>query len=219
MHPSDSASARRHMVDSQLAPNKVTDARIKAAMGAVPRERFVPKAYTGVAYMDEDIPCAPGRFLMEPMVFARLLQAAEIGAQELVLDVGCGTGYSVAVLARLAGTVVGLESDKTLSARAGTLLSELGVDNAAVVQGGLEAGLPDQGPFNVILLEGAIEREPDRLLAQLAEGGRLLAVMRGYGVGKAMLWLRQRGRVLSRVLFDASVPRLPGFAAARGFVF
>ena len=172
------AEARRHMVASQLRPNKVTDDRLTDAMEAVPRELFVPKALRGVAYLDEDIEIAEGRHLMEPMVLARLLQAAGVRADDIVLDVGCASGYSTAVIARLAGTVVGVESDAELAARATGLLTDLEVDNAAVVEGAFDAGLPDQGPYDIIVLNGAVPDVPAALLDQLADGGRLLAVVR-----------------------------------------
>src|SRR5690606_14885102 len=132
----DFAAARLNMVESQVRVNAVTDGRLIDAIAAVPRERFVPMSRQGIAYMDEDVKIADGnppRFLMEPRVFAKLAQLAAIGPDDLVLDIGCGTGYSTAVLARLAGTVVALESDEDLAARAGATLSDLGVDNAVVV--------------------------------------------------------------------------------------
>jgi protein-L-isoaspartate(D-aspartate) O-methyltransferase len=223
MQSSDLAfeAARRHMVESQLMPNKVNEPTVLAAVAGVPRELFVPQALRGVAYMDEDIDIAPGRFLMEPMVFARLLQEAAIDRADLVLDVGCGSGYSTAVLAKLASTVVGLESDASLAQQATAALARLGIDNAAVVQGALEAGLPAQGPFDVILVEGAMGQVPDALTAQLADGGRLLGVVNSGGpVGHAVLLRKVGGLIARRVLFDAGIRRLPGFEAPKpGFVF
>lgn len=213
------AAARRHMVASQLLPNQVTDARVIAAMGAVPRERFVPAAYRGVAYVDEDIAVAPGRYLMEPMVLAKLLQATEIQPTDVILDVGCATGYSAAVLARLGNTVVGLECMSDLARQATETLSALGIDNAAVVEGDLAKGLPGQGPFDAILFQGAVEVMPDAILGQLAPSGRLVAVVRERGVGRATLWRRLDDGIARRTLFDAAVPLLPGFARAPQFVF
>jgi protein-L-isoaspartate(D-aspartate) O-methyltransferase len=213
------AAARRHMVASQLLPNKVVDPRVIAAMSAVPRELFVPPSYRAVAYLDEDIPLAPGRYLMEPMLLARLLQAAEIEGQELVLVVGCASGYAAAVLSRLANTVVALESDAALVAQAQALLGQLGVDNVAVVRDQLAAGLADQAPYDVILIDGAVERVPDALTAQLAEGGRLIAVLREAAIGQATLLKRSGGLIARRTLFDAATPHLPGFAVESGFVF
>ena len=212
--------ARRHMVASQLRPNKVTDDRLAQAMEQVPREMFVPKSLRGVAYLDEDIEIADGRYLMEPMVLARLLQAAEVRADDIVLDVGCGSGYSTAVIARLAGTVVGVESDSALAARATDLLTDLEVDNAAVVEGAFDAGLPDQGPYDIILLNGAVPAAPAALLDQLAEGGRLVAVIRSdQPTGLAIRFSRHGDGVSRKVLFDATCPPLPGFEMPTGFVF
>jgi len=214
----DYTVARQNMVLSQLEPNRVTDQAVTAAMGAVPRERFVPPALAGVAYVDEDIEVAPGRFLIEPMVLGRLLQEARVQQRDAVLDIGGATGYSAAVLARLASTVVLLEEDAGLAARASQTFAALAVD-VAVVTGPLAAGRPDQGPYDVILLNGSVPAVPPTLLDLLAEGGRLLAVVGQAPACRAMQYIRRSGRVVSRVLFDAAVPPLPGFAAPRGFKF
>ncbi|MSO64929.1 MAG: protein-L-isoaspartate O-methyltransferase [Alphaproteobacteria bacterium] len=215
----DFAAARQNMVLSQLAPSRVTEKSILRAMGAIPRERFVPKSAAAAAYVDEDVRIAPRRYLMEPVVFARLLQEAAIAKSDIVLDVGCGSGYSTAVLAQLAGTVVALESDEELANKAVATLAELGVVNAAVIVGDLAAGRSDQGPYDVILLNGAVSQVPAKLLGQLAEGGRLLAVV-GEGLSaKATLYLRRAGVVGARPLFDAAVPPLPSLAVRPQFVF
>ncbi len=216
----DFAQARSNMIDSQLRTNKVTDTGVLDAFAAVPRERFLPEARAGVAYIDEDLEVAPGRYLMEPMVLARLLQAARIEATDMVLDVGCTTGYSSAVLARLADTVVALESDPALCERANQTLQDLGIDNAVVVTADLTAGYEKQAPYDVILLGGAVAELPEAILSQLAEGGRLVSVMASQAhLGQAVLVRRNAGQASRRVLFDAAVRELPGFAAAPGFVF
>ncbi len=216
----DYAVARLNMIEGQIRPNKVTDGRVLAAMAEVPRERFVPKKLQGAAYVDEDLAVAPRRYLMEPAVFARLLQAAAIAPTDLVLDIGCATGYSTAVLARLAATVVAVESDRGLAKTAVALLAELDADNAVVVEGELKAGYAKQAPYDAIVLGGAVEQVPPAITDQLAEGGRLAAVVAdGSSVGVGVLMLRARGALLRRVLFDAAVPPLPGFKAERGFVF
>lgn len=212
-------AARKAMVDSQLRPNRLTDDRIANAMMSLPREQFLPKALSGVAYVDEDIPLGKGRYMMEPMVLGRLLQVAEIGPNDTILHVGCGTGYASAVMAMLAGTVVALESDEDLVARATDLLSEQQVANTAVVTGDLAAGLADQGPYDLVLIEGAVAEVPQALIDQIAEGGRLLAVVRGDGVGVATLYRRENGVVGHRELFDAATPILPGFEPRKSFVF
>jgi len=217
---SDYAAVRHAMVESQLRTNEVSEPRLVAAMEAVPREAFVPVPLRGIAYVDEDIEVVPGRFLIEPRVLALLLQAAQLGPADVVLDVGCLTGYSTTLLARLADTVVGLESDADLAHRADQLMSTLGVDNAAVVIGPLAKGYTKQAPYDVILLGGAVPDVPDRLTDQLAEGGRLLTILRSPGgVGHAALMLRRHGQVSTRVLFDAAVPAMPGFESAPRFVF
>lgn len=216
---SDFAAARDHMIEGQIKPNQTTAPNVIAALRAVPRERFVPRHLAAVAYVDEDIAVAPNRYLLEPMVFARLVQALAPTAAELALDVGCATGYSTAVLAHLAGAVVGLEEDETLAATANQLLTDLQCDNASVARGRLAAGCPSQGPFDVILINGAIEELPAALADQLKEGGRLAAVIRDKGVGKAALFLKTDGVLGRRDLFDAAVPLLPGFAAPKKFVF
>ncbi len=216
----DYAAARLNMVENQIRPNRVTDPRVLEAMSEVPRERFVPKKLMGIAYVDEDLAVAPGRHLMEPLVFARLLQAAAITPSDLVLDVGSATGYSTAVLARLAAAVVAVECDSELVKGAGALLAELDADNAVVVEGPLEAGYPKQAPYDVIVMGGAVEEMPREIADQLADGGRLVAVVNnGSPVGKVELVLRLRGALSRRVLFDAAVPPLPGFKVAHGFVF
>ncbi len=216
----DYAAARVNMIESQIRPNRVTDGRILAAMAEVPRERFVPRKLQGTAYVDQGLAVAPGRYLMEPAVFARLLQAAAIEPDDVVLDIGCATGYSTAVLARLAATVVAVESDPELVKAAGDLLADLDADNAAVVQGALEKGYARQAPYDAIVLGGAIDEVPPMIADQLAEGGRLVAVVTGgSSAGVGVLILRARGALSRRILFDASVPPLPGFAVERGFVF
>jgi protein-L-isoaspartate(D-aspartate) O-methyltransferase len=215
----DFAAARRNMVDRQLRTNKVFDEAVLEALGQVPREAFVPQGLRSAAYVDEDVAVGKGRFLIEPMVFARLLQAAEIQRTDLVLDLGCGPGYSTAVLSRLANMVVALECDRGLAQRTADALTNLRIDNAVVVEGLLERGWAAQAPYNVILLGGAAARIPEAVLNQLAEGGRLAGVETRGGIGRAMLYLRHRGVISGRPLFDAAVPILPGLAVEPHFVF
>ncbi len=213
--------ARLNMVESQIRTNKVTDPGIILAFESLPRERFVPADKRGIAYIDEDLPIGRGRYLMEPMVLARLLQAARPGPEDIMLDVGCGSGYSTAVMARLGATVVGLESEESLAAQANELLSELGIDNALVVKGELTAGYAKQAPYDVILIDGSVDYVPEALFEQLADGGRLVTVLRSPdgGLGQATLYRHDDGVVAHRALFDAATPLLPGFEKKRGFVF
>lgn len=212
-------AARRSMIDSQLRPNKVTDQALLDAVAVIPREEYVPPAYRGVAYVDEDIPIGKQRYLLEPMVLARLIQAAAPTKDDLVLDVGSATGYGAAILARLAGEVVGLDCDGALADRANANLSALGVRNALVLQGPLEQGVPRRGPFAAVIIEGLGDFVPQMLKDQLAEGGRLVAIVRDRGVGRAMLYTRAASVMSARALFDASVAPLPGLQREAGFVF
>jgi protein-L-isoaspartate(D-aspartate) O-methyltransferase len=215
----DYTAARRNMVESQLRPNKVTNPALIEALASVPRELFVPESLRGVAYVDEDVPLGSGRFLMEPMILGRLLELAAVRPSDAALVVGAASGYSAAVLAGLANSVVALESDHELAPRAAQTLRTLGLSNVAVVEGPLAEGVPRQAPFDVILFDGTVDRVPPAILDQLAEGGRLVAVVKTPGIGRAMLMTRQAGIVASRIAFDAAVPGLPGFEPAPAFVF
>lgn len=213
------ALARSNMINSQIRPNGVKDHRVVEAMETVPRELFMPKAMRGAAYVDEDMEIAPGRFILEPLVLARLLQAAQISADDIVLEIGCATGYATAVLARLADTVVALEQDQELAERATRNMTSLEVANAAIVTGDLISGYPDEGPYDVILLGGSVEELPKGITDQLAEGGRLVVIEKLGNVGKAILCSRNGGNLGRRQLFDAAVPLLPGFAKGADFTF
>ena len=214
------AVARRKMVENQVRANKVTDAALLDAIEALPRERFVPAGKAGIAYVDEDLEIAPGRYLIEPMVLARLIQALSIGPGEMVLDVACATGYSTALLGRIAGTVVAVEEDEGLLARANELLNELAVDNAVAVGGRHAEGYAKQAPYDAILVNGAMAAVPQALFDQLGEGGRLAVVVKnGPGLGRATLYSKVGGLIGSRILFDAGTPVLPGFAPAPAFEF
>lgn len=216
----DYAAARHNMVEGQIKPNRVTDPALIDALATVPREIFVPKAARGVAYVDEDIRLGSGRYLMEPRVFGRLLNEAAITRDDVVLDVGCGTGYSTAVLARLANTVVAVESDPDLARQASARLGTLGVDNAVVIEAPLSQGYPKQAPYPVIVINGAVAAVPEAVLGQLAEGGRLVTVIkRGGQMGCATLFQRIAGVISRRELFNAGTPLLPGFEPQPVFEF
>ncbi len=216
---SDLANARQHMIDGQLRPNEMNNERVIAAIASVNREKFVPKSLSGVAYLDDDIPVAPGRYLMEPMIFSRLIDAAHVKATDLVLDVGCATGYSTAVLGRLAEAVVALEEDESLAAMATEILSREACDNVAVVTAPLVDGLAAQGPYDLIFINGMVDQIPDALIDQIAEGGRLVCVLNDNGVGKATYVTTENGIVGKRVLFDAFVPALDSFRRKPEFTF
>jgi protein-L-isoaspartate(D-aspartate) O-methyltransferase len=216
----DFAQCRRNMLDSQLRPNKVTDERVLAAMLAVPREEFVAENLRGVAYVDEDIPLGEGRVLIEPMVLARLLQTAEIGPDDVVLDIGAGTGYTAAVCAKIAATVVSIESNPRLAAESNRILAGLGIDNVVNVEAPLAMGYSEQAPYDVIMFSGGVAKIPDAIIAQLADGGRLCAVVAPPGaVPTAQLVMNCGGTPATRKIFDGSVPYLPGFEPEPSFVF
>jgi protein-L-isoaspartate(D-aspartate) O-methyltransferase len=215
----DYVQQRMNMVDAQVRTNDVTDPRIHAAMREVARERFVPAARRAMAYADAVVEVAPQRFLLDPRTFAKLLQLVEIQTTDAVLDVGCATGYSSAILARLAKSVVALDQDADLVRAAVEALASVGAANATVVQGQMAGGFKDRAPYNVIFVNGGIQERPDALLAQLAEGGRLAAIRQIGAQGHAELYVKQRGGAGVRADFDASVPLLAGFKKAVGFVF
>lgn len=215
----DFRQQRVKMVDGQVRTNDVTDIPIISAMLSVPREAFVPEHRRPLAYIDEDIEVAPGRFLMPASPFARLVQLVAPRPGDRVLDVGCGTGYSSAVLSRIAGSVVALESDGALAARAAATLSAEGFDNVSVIEGPLAAGHAAQAPYDVILVEGAVDLVPQALLDQLAEGGRLVAVVGRGNAGRATLHLREGGLMSPRRAFNAAVKPLAEFARAEEFEF
>jgi protein-L-isoaspartate(D-aspartate) O-methyltransferase len=215
----DFASERRHMVDGQIRPNDVTDLRVITAMLEVPRELFVPLAASALAYLDRDLTAGEdgSRRLLKPMVLAKLLNAADIDASDRVLDVGCAGGYAAALLARIAGQVVALEQDAGLAKAAKAALSAL--PNVSVVTGPLAAGWPQGAPYDLILLEGATEIEPQAFCSQLKDGGRLLCILGSPPGAKAMLYRRSGAELAGRAIFDAAATLLPGFTKAPAFAF
>lgn len=215
----DFNAARKNMVDCQIRTNKVVDETILLAMETVPRERFVPDHLQSLAYIDEDLGIAPDRYLMEPLVLARLLQEIGVLPSDVVLVIGSGAGYAAALLARMAATVFAQESDPDLSARAAGLFAELALDNVVPVDGPLPAGCPEHAPFNVILIEGAVDSIPDAITGQLADGGRLVTVVQDGRIGRATVVTSRAGHISRRTVFDASVPPLADFRAPAGFVF
>jgi protein-L-isoaspartate(D-aspartate) O-methyltransferase len=210
---------RNNMVDTQIVANGVTDERLIQAFRDVPRERFVPSANRPIAYAEAEAGIVHGRSLLAPRTFAKLLQLADIKPSDSVLDVGCATGYSTAILARTAQRVVGLEQDADLVRIAVETLHDCGVANATVAQGSLVEGYRAAAPYDVIVLEGAFEQTPERLLSQLADGGRLVGVARKGAQGHAIVYLKEPKRVGRSIGFDASAPLLAGFGQPAGFVF
>jgi protein-L-isoaspartate(D-aspartate) O-methyltransferase len=215
----DAAEARRHMVDGQIRTADVTNPRLIAAMETVPRELFVTPPLATQAYRDGDIGLGKGRALLRPMVLAKLIQGAVLRTGEHVLDVGCGTGYSSAVLSHMGATVVALEEDAELARRAEAALAAAGAHEVVLARGPLSAGWPAAAPYDFILLGGAIEIAPKALGQQLKPSGRLAAIFGTGPAAKAMIYHVIEGQLVGRPIFDAAAPLLPGFAAPPAFVF
>ena len=219
----DAAAARRLMVDGQIRTADVTNPNLIAAMQTIPREQFVPAAMADQAYRDGDVSLGQGRALLRPIVLGKLIQGADVRPGDQVLVIGCGTGYSAAVLAHMGAAVVALEEDADLARRAeialaGTLAG-MGAAQVTVVRGPLTAGWPAAAPYDLILVDGAIEVAPDALGCQLKPNGRLAAVFGRGPATKAMIYRPIEGHLVGRPLFDAAAPLLPGFAAPPAFVF
>lgn len=217
----DFALARHYMVECQVRTNRVTDEAVIDAMEDLPRQDFLPDALKLQAYIDEDITVAKGRIMMEPMVLARLAQAARIEETDLCLVVGSATGYEAAVVSKMGSAVVALESDAMLSGGSKAALESLGANTVSVLQGDLTKGHPGQGPYDVILINGAVGDLPEALTEQLSEGGRLVYVKapQAKGCGKAVLVTKENGVLTEMEIFDANIPSLPEFAAAPKFTF
>jgi protein-L-isoaspartate(D-aspartate) O-methyltransferase len=217
------STARQKMVDGQVRPSDVTDSRIIDAMLAVPREAFVPQSQRALAYLDLDLDISEGgaakRFLIKPLVTAKMLQAAAIRQTDKVLVAGCATGYTAAVVARLAGQVIAIESDPAQVAKAGEVLGQLGLANVTFRAAAAAEGDPANAPYDVIILDGATEITPERLYGQLGDGGRLVGVFAMTRPQRAMIVTRSHHDFGNRALFDAAVPVLPGLERLPAFVF
>jgi len=211
------AQARTNMVDSQLRPNGITDARILDAMALVAREDFVGSEQQSLAYMDGDVALKEAsngpRFLIEPMAFARMLQAAEVQPNDRVLDIGTATGYGAAVLSHLVAQIVAVDSDALLAAAAKRNLTAS--SNVTVVEGELSAGVPSAGLFDTIVIEGRIEEVPNQLFAQVKDGGRVVAVVGSAKMAKCFVYKISGQTHTRRPVFDVSVAALPGFGKVK----
>ena len=214
----DFTQQRTTMVDTQIRPSDVTKFTVIEAMLAVPREAFVPNEKREAAYAGGNLDLGNGRVMLEPRSLAKLLDALDIQRDELVLHVGCGLGYGAAVMARMAEFVVALEEDAEMAQEAESILSEERVDNVAVVTGPLAEGDAKHGPYDVILIEGAIEHLPDALADQLKDGGRIGCLFAEGMLGVARIGYKLDGRIAWRFLFNAGAPVMPGFEARRAFV-
>ncbi|MGO4917075.1 protein-L-isoaspartate O-methyltransferase family protein [Pseudogemmobacter sp. W21_MBD1_M6] len=214
----DYQNRRTVMVDTQVRPSDVTKFPIIEAMLAVPREAYVPAAKREAAYVGENIALGRNRVLLEPRTLAKMLDALDIQPDELVLDLGCAYGYSTAVIARLAQAVVAVEEDEGMAADAQQTLSENAVDNAAVMQGAMTAGNAKNGPYDVIVVQGAVEQVPQALLDQLKDGGRIGCIFMEGALGICRIGYKIDGNVTWRFAFNASAPVVPGFERERAFV-
>lgn len=215
----DFEAARTKMVENQIRTTDVTSHSVLRAFYNVPRETFVPEKSRALAYIDNDIQIANGRYLMEASPLAKLLQLAKVTKDDVVLEIGCGTGYATAILSHIAGTVVAIESDTELSTTATANLAALGCDNAAVVTGELEKGYSAEAPYDLIFINGSVEEVPEALFSQLRDGGRLVAVL-GYGnASTARVFLKEHGVISEASHFNTSVKPLPGFRKSKEFVF
>lgn len=214
----DFAAARETMLDSQIRTNDVTDHDIQAAFRAVPRECFVPKAKTALAYSDVHIDLGEGRYMLRPRDFAKMLDAADIASTDVVLNIGCGRGYSVAVLSQLAETVVALEQSEDAVNRATELLDRCGTTNAAVVRGDFRAGAPEHGPFDVIFVGGSVASVPQTWFDQLANNGRLIVAVNDGPISRVKVFKKSNDKVGDSTAFDASIPALSGFEYKQTFV-
>ncbi|MBM7069424.1 protein-L-isoaspartate O-methyltransferase [Actibacterium sp. 188UL27-1] len=209
---------RRNMVDTQIRPSDVTKFPIIEAMLTVPRERFVPGGQEEAAYVGENLALAPGRVVLEPRTLAKMLDSLDIQVGEVVLDVGAGLGYSTAILARLADAVVAVEDDGDMAGTAQDVLLSINADNVAVIEAPLTEGAPKHGPYDAIIVEGAVQHVPDALLDQLKDGGRIAALFSEGSLGVVKIGYKTDGSVSWRFAFNAGAPILPGFEAPRRFV-
>ena len=214
----DYGAMRAKMIDGQVLPNRIVDRNLLMAMSEVPRERFVGADQKAFAYSDKNIEIGQGRYLIEPRVFAGMVEGLSPGSDDMVLDIGCGSGYGIVILAKLCNTVVGIDCDEVLLESASALLNSLEVDNAVTTLGPLNNGYPNEAPYDLILMEGSVPCVPQVILNQLVDGGRLAVVIRrGPGLYEANLVTRIGENFGRRILFNGAAPELPGFDRMRGF--
>lgn len=215
----DHDKARRNMVDCQIRTSDVTNLDVLDAFLSVPREQFVPQELLQFAYLDEELALMDGRFLIAGVPLARLIQAASIQPSDSVLDVGCATGYSTAIISRLAKQVTGLECSPALASAARAALAATGCTNVVVVEGPLESGYAANAPYDVVFIGGSVARLPEALAGQLKNGGRLVVVEGTGNAAVARIYVNDDGVVSGRRLFNCSIPMLPGFERKPEFVF
>jgi len=216
--------ARHNMVEHQIRPNRVNDAHIVDAMADLPRERFVPESAAGIAYSDKEIFLGEDRYLMAPMLLANLLQEARITRDHIVLNIGCGSGYSTAVLAKISRAVIGIEVSSLLADKASTLMVDLGIDNALIVENRLVDGYAKQAPYDVIVFDGAIEQVPKKIIGQLVDGGRIVSVIGdpstlGISMDRVVVMSKYGDLISNSAKFEATTPYLLDFNKEKTFEF
>ena len=215
----DFSAARDAMVESQIRTSDVTDLAVLAAFRSTAREAFVPTARKALAYADCHIETDEGRVMLAPRDLAKMIQAADIDPADVILDLACGRGYSTAILAQLADTVIGLETEEAAVTRATELLVDADISNAAVDQGYLKSGAAEHGPFNIIFIGAAIPAVHQPWFSQLANGGRVVCIIQNGPIGRVTVFTKSGDAVGQKVVFDASAPYLPGFELEKAFVF
>ena len=213
--------ARKNMVENQIRANKVTSLNVINAFLDVPREKFVPDALQEISYVDEDIKLSRNRFMMKPMILARLFQSLNLKGNENILHVGSNSGYGSAILSRMCSSVISLESDKKLFETSIHTFSNMGFDNVVPLHGSMENGVEKEAPFDIIFIEGSIETEPKSLFGQLNENGKLIAIIRpaNIKIGKAKLFFKISNEIGLENLFDAQVSKLSIFKSKTKFSF
>ncbi len=218
----DFSQARTNMVDGQIHTAGVVDPRILQAFETIPRELFVPEKSQSIAYTDEDIEIGQGRFLLEPITHAKMIQAVQPKKSDIVLDIGIGAGYSSAILSPMVTTIIALETNKRQIDKASRLWNKIGACNIALIEGKLENGVPDQAPYSLIVINGAVSEVPETVLNQMETNGRLITIVKkpGQPIGRATLFMKSKsGTISSKPLFDAAVPFLKGFEPKPQFEF
>lgn len=215
----DFSDARSNMLEGQVRTNDVSDKALQSVLSDIPREDFVDKSMQNVAYTDQHIEIGEGRYLMRPRAFSKLVQEANIKSDDLVLVIGCGTGYAAAVIGKLCDSVVALDADESFVEKATANLENLEIDNVAVVTGAHNEGLASQGPYNVIFVDGSLAERSTEIEAQLADGGRMAVFIQDGPIGTAHIVTRDDDRFVAVTAFDASVPPLTGFDKEEAFVF
>ena len=213
--------ARKNMVENQIRANKVTDTKIIDAFSNVEREIFVPESYREIAYNDEDIRLSRNRFMMKPMILARLLQSLSLNGNENILHIGSNSGYASAILSQLCHAVISIESDKKLYEKSINIFSKIGFDNVVPLHGSMEVGVPKESPFDVIFIEGTLEEKPKALFNQLNNNGKLVVVLKpsNVNIGKANLFFKLNNEIGNEILFDAQVTKLSIFKSKPKFNF